>query len=95
MSMGIFRRASRLESSRDASVTTNASQRFRIKVTTADGRELYWHKQGQIHTVEEDVADTFIARLNRDAFEILPDGHMTPPVAGESLRIAGLEKEPV
>ncbi len=68
--------------------------RFRIRVVTEDGRVLYWHKRGRVHTLEEDVADTFIEKLNRDAFHILPNGTMTPPLPGRSLRIRSLSKEP-
>ena len=71
-----------------------AGRRFKIRILTEDGRELYWHKQGQLHTVEEDVADIFLAKFNPNLFEVLPDGSLTSPRAGETSRVQGLTKEP-
>ncbi len=82
-SMGIFRRGQ-----------ITPPRRFRIKVVTSDGTELYWHKNGRLHTVEEDVADIFVAKFNPALFEILPDGSMTSP-GPDSMRIDRLSKEPV
>lgn len=69
-------------------------RRFKIRILTADGRQLYWHKHGQLHTVEEDVADIFLAKFNPDLFEVLPDGSLTSPRSGETTRIEALTKEP-
>ncbi|MCH2375134.1 MAG: hypothetical protein MK538_13175 [Planctomycetes bacterium] len=66
---------------------------FKIKVITEGGREIYWHKQGCVHIVEEDVAEIFLAKFNPELFEILPDGSMTAPRPGESLVIKKLIKE--
>lgn len=81
--MGIFRKGASL----------GAPRRFKIRIITEDGRALYWHKHGALHTVEEDVADIFIARFNPELFQVLPDGSMTSPRPGESLRIRALRKE--
>ena len=71
----------------------SAPGRFKIKILTEDGQALYWHKNGKLHTVEEDVADILLAKFNRELFEVLPDGSMTSPRPGESFRIKTLMKE--
>lgn len=68
--------------------------RFKIKIITEDGQILYWHKNGELHTVEEDVAEIFVAKFNRELFQVLPDGSMTSPRPGESLPIKTVVKEP-
>jgi hypothetical protein len=84
--MSIFRRGEPLAGPR--------GRRFKIRITTEDGRVLHWRKRGGVHTVEEDVADIFVARFNRELFQALPDGTLTSPVPGETLPIAKVEKEP-
>jgi hypothetical protein len=70
-----------------------APRRYKIKVTTEDGQLLYWRKRGEVHTLEEDVADTFVAHFKPELFGVLPDGSMTAPEPGRTLRIRGVEKE--
>lgn len=81
--MGIFRKGEGL----------GAPARYKIRIITEDGRALYWHKHGELHTVEEDVADILIAKFNPELFQVLPDGSMTAPRPGESLPIKRLKKE--
>ena len=82
--MGIFKKGQRL----------GAPGRFKIQIITEDGQTFYWHKRGELHTVEEDVADILLAKFNPELFQVLPDGSMTSPRPGESLRIKALRKEP-
>jgi hypothetical protein len=82
--MSIFRRGEPFGSGR----------RFKIKITAEDGRVFWWHKRGRLHTVEEDVADTFVAHFNPQLFQVRPDGSLTPPAPGETLPIRRVEKEP-
>jgi hypothetical protein len=82
--MSIFRRGEPLE----------ARRRFKIKITTEDGQVFWWHKRGQVHTLEEDVANTFVAHFNPQLFQVRPDGSLTPPAPGETLPIRRVEKEP-
>jgi len=69
-------------------------RRFRIKITTCDGQVFYWHKRGQLHTVEEDVADVFVRSFNPQLFQVRSDGSLTPPAPGETFAIQAVEKEP-
>lgn len=69
-------------------------RRFKIKITTTDGRALYWRKRDQLHTVEEDVADVFVANFKPSLFQAKPDGTLAPPEAGVTIPIAKVEKEP-
>lgn len=67
--------------------------RYRIKITTEDGDELYWQKRGGVHVVEEDVARIFVQRFKPQLFEVLPDGSFSSPVPGETKRVQKLEME--
>ena len=67
---------------------------YKIKITAEDGSVLHWHKRGRLHTVVEDVADTFVAHFDRSLFGVRPDGSLTPPAPGETRAIARVEKEP-
>ena len=88
--MGIFKKGQRL----------GAPGRFKILIITEDGQTFYWHKHGELHTVEEDVADILLAKFKPELFQVLPDGSMTPSQSaqedgpGESLPIKALRKEP-
>ena len=68
-------------------------RRFKIKVTTEDGRVFYWHKRGQLHVVDEDVAALFIANFKPALFQVKPDGTLAPPSAGETFPIRTVEME--
>jgi hypothetical protein len=89
--MGIFQKGEHLPSG-----TTNAggAQRYKIRITTEDGGTLYWHKRGQLHVVDEDVARIFVANFKPELFQVLPDGHMTPPDPGKTLVITRVDMEP-
>lgn len=89
--MSIFRRGEPLGSSTSSG---DAGPRFKIRITTVDGQALYWHKAGKLHTVEEDVARVFVAHFKPQLFQVLPDGHLTPPQAGRTKAIAKVEIEP-
>ncbi len=82
--MGIFRKGHPL----------GARRRFKIQIIAEDGRTFYWHKHGELHTVEEDVADILLEKFKPELFQVLPDGSMTSPRPGESLPIKALRKEP-
>ena len=84
--MSIFRKGDRLGQ--------GTSQRYKIKVTTQDGRVFYWHKRGELHTVEEDVANVFVANFKPELFQVREDGTLSPPSPGETFPIKSVEKEP-
>lgn len=84
--MSIFRRHER--------IGTRGGRLYRIRITAEDGQVFHWHKRGQVHLVEEDVADTFVAHFDRRLFGVRQDGSLTPPAPGETLPIVRVEKEP-
>jgi hypothetical protein len=69
------------------------SARYRIKITTEDGTVVYWHKNDQVHVVEEDVATIFVQRFKPQLFEVLPNGSFSSPIAGTTMRVRKLEME--
>ena len=71
----------------------NEPSRYKIKITAEDGQTFYWHKRGELHTVELDVADIFVANFNTALFQVRTDGTLHPPVPGETLPIRKVEKE--
>ena len=85
--MSIFRRGQPLSPAKPP-------ERFKIKITTENGQVFYWHKRGQLHTVEEDVADAFVAHFKPELFQVRPNGTLTSPVPGETMPIQKVEKEP-
>lgn len=86
--MGIFRKGESLLQRGQEGL------RYRIRIETVDGDELFWHKRGQIHLVDEDVARAFVENFKPDVFEVLPDGSFTPPQPGKTTRVARLTMEP-
>ena len=86
--MGIFKKGETLMQRGQEGI------RYRIRIKTVDGQELFWHKRGQLHLVEEDVARAFVENFKPDVFEVLPDGSFTPPVEGRTTRVAQLTMEP-
>jgi hypothetical protein len=70
-------------------------KRYRIRITTEDGQVFYWHKRGQLHIVDEDVASVFVSHFNPQLFQVRPDGSLTPPAPGETFPIQSVTKEPV
>ena len=66
---------------------------YKILVTTADGRNLFWHKQGKVHLLPEPLALTWVEKFKPHLFDILPSGEMVG--AGrdpQALKIAKVEK---
>jgi hypothetical protein len=70
------------------------ARRFKIRITTADGRILYWHKRGQLHILEEDVARIFVANFKPALFQVRPDGSFDSPSASETSPVEKVEMEP-
>ena len=83
--MAIFRKGHRLGQ--------GTSRRYKIKVTTLEGQVFYWHKRGQLHTLEEDVASIFVANFKPELFQVREDGTLSPPCPGETFPIKSVEKE--
>ena len=71
-----------------------APRRYKIRITTESGEVLYWHKRGQLHIVDEDVARIFVENFKTELFQALPDGHLTPPQPGKTRPIRSVAMEP-
>jgi len=84
--MGIFRRKAPL------AAHSVQGTRFKIRITTTDGRTFFWCKRGQVHRVEEDVADHFVAGFQPRLFQVRDDGTLHPPIPGETFPIQKVEK---
>ena len=82
--MSIFQRGERLGSAGE-------ERRYKIRVTTEDGKVLYWHKGGQLHVIDEDVARIFVANFKPEIFEVRADGSFSSSVPGETARIRKVE----
>ena len=67
--------------------------RYKIRITAQSGDVFYWHKRGQLHTVEEDVARVFVANFQPELFQVLPDGSLAPPNA-DTQPIRKVDMEP-
>lgn len=71
---------------------------YKIKVTTADGLSFFWHKQGRVHLLPAELADTWVAKFKPHLFDITASGEMVgagrdPSVV--SFKIAKVEKAAV
>ncbi len=72
-------------------------KQYRIKVHAANGETYYWHKQGQIHVLPEDLVHTWVAKFKPDLFEIRSNGEMVGAGRGatDSFVITKVEKEEI
>jgi hypothetical protein len=52
--------------------------RFRVRLTTADGRIRHWVKAGQIHSLDERLAPIWIANFKPAMFQVADDGQLVP-----------------
>lgn len=92
--MGIFRKGETLGSARGESRLTD-EPRYKIRITTDDGRELFWHKRGRLHVVDEDVARAFVANFKPELFQVTEEGSFEPPAPGRTTPVVKVEMEPV
>jgi hypothetical protein len=66
---------------------------YQIRVHTADGRQIWWKKQGQIALLPEELADTWVSKFRTDIWEISPEGEMIGVGRGSGgLKILKVEK---
>ncbi len=52
--------------------------RYRIRLTTADGRILQWVKGGQIHSLDERLGPLWVQNFKPAFFQVLADGQLVP-----------------
>ncbi|TVR43520.1 MAG: hypothetical protein EA402_09465 [Planctomycetota bacterium] len=60
---------------------------YRVLITAADGRQIHWHKNGQLHQLSPALGPTWIAHFNRDIWLVSPEGAFVPPGADERAQI--------
>ena len=48
--------------------------RWFVRLTTADGRELHWHKGGVRHTLSPELGPHWVANFKPALFQVMPDG---------------------
>jgi len=75
---------------------SDSAKCYQIRVTTADGHSLIWHKQGQPALLPAEIADTWIAKFRPDIWEITANGEMVGVGRGTepSFKIVKVEKVP-
>jgi hypothetical protein len=69
-------------------------QRWRIAITTADGRRLHWVKAGKVHTLAPELGPMWIANFKPAVFQVAPDGSFVPRGTPGAVDIASVELEP-
>jgi len=76
---------------------TASGKSYQIRVTTADGQSLLWHKQGQPALLPEAIADTWVNKFRPDIWEITASGEMVGVgrATEPSFKIVKVEKVPV
>lgn len=70
-------------------------ERYKIKITTASGFEVFWVKQGRVHTLPRELAEIWVANFKPELFQVTREGELTPPAPDvESFPIAqvGMER---
>jgi hypothetical protein len=68
--------------------------RWRIRITTIDGRTMPWRKSGQIHSLAPELGPVWLANFKPDLFQVLPDGHIVPRGADpKAVDIAKVERD--
>ena len=68
--------------------------RFRVRLTTVDGRILHWVKAGQIHSLDERLAPIWIANFKPALFQVSPDGQLVPRGTPDAADVAAWDLEP-
>ena len=52
--------------------------RYRIRLTTVDGRILHWVKGGQIHSLDERLGPMWVQNFKPQFFQVAADGQLVP-----------------
>ena len=68
--------------------------RYRIRITLVDGREVWWHKGGAIHTLAAELAPVWVANFKPALFQGLPEGGIVPRGAPGAVDIGRVEAVP-
>lgn len=51
---------------------------WHIRITTASGQQLLWHKAGRLHTLSPELGPTWVANFKPALFQVMPDGGFVP-----------------
>jgi hypothetical protein len=73
---------------------TIATMPYLIRITTADGRQLLWHKAGRHHQLPDELGPMWVANFKPALFQVLPDGSIVPRGATGAADIATVALEP-
>ncbi len=55
-----------------------APRRWRVMITTVDGRRLRWRKGGQPHSLSPELGPVWVANFRPAVFQVLGDGTLIP-----------------
>lgn len=69
--------------------------RYRVRLTTADGRTLHWVKAGQVHSLDERLGPLWIANFKPTFFQVAADGQLVPHGTAGASEVTAWELEPV
>lgn len=69
--------------------------RFRVRLTTVDGRVLHWVKAGLIHSLDERLAPIWIANFKPALFQVSPDGQLVSRGTAEAVDVVAWELDPI
>lgn len=68
--------------------------RWRIAITTADGRRLLWRKGGRVHTLSPELGPVWVANFRPSVFQALDDGSLVPRGTPGAVDVASVAMEP-
>ncbi len=70
------------------------TQRWQIRIATADGQSLLWRREGRVHTLALELGPMWVANFKPALFQVLPDGSIVPRGAAGAKDLASVVLEP-
>ncbi len=68
--------------------------RYRVRLITASGTEVLWHKGGRVHTLDERLGPVWAQNFKPEIFQLSAGGELVPRGTPEAVNIVGWELEP-
>ena len=68
--------------------------RYRVRLTTASGSEVLWHKSGRIHTLDERLGPVWAQNFKPAIFQLSASGELVPRGTAEAVDVVRWELEP-
>ncbi len=68
--------------------------RYRVLLTTADGRSLHWVKGGAVHTLDERLGPVWAANFKPALFQVAADGQLVPRGTPGAADVTAWDLEP-